>query len=174
MQRMLGLLTAALLALGSAAPAAAQTPAAENTFLIHAKTSLKLDDAQICAVPNVAWAALQKGYRVVILFDASGVTAIKKGGLFGGDRTPLDKAELPERERRSLSEQLGVPLERVPADYGAYVRLLKEKYGVELYANRTMMLLYKIPEDRIDPAVKPVGLAEMIRLFEGANVYVAY
>ena len=50
-----------------------------KTFLIHAKTSLKLDDAQICAVPNVAWAALSKGYKVTILFDASGVTAIKKG-----------------------------------------------------------------------------------------------
>ena len=87
-----------------------------KTFLIHAKTSMSLDDAQICAVPNVAWTARQEGYKVVILFDASGVTAIKKGGVFGGDKSPLDKADLPERERKTLTKQLGVPLERLPGN----------------------------------------------------------
>lgn len=111
---------------------------------------------------------------MTILFDASGVTAIKKGGLFGGDKTPLDKASLPERERDSLASQLGVPLTEVPKDYGEYMRFLKEKKGVSLYANRTMMLLYKIGEEEIDPAFKPVGLEEMVKLFESANVYVAY
>lgn len=144
-----------------------------KTFLIHAKTSLKIDDAQICAVPNVAWTALSKGYEVTILFDASGVTALKKGGLFGGDRTPLDKAALPERERQSLVQQLGVPLESVPHDYGEYIRLLKQK-GVHLFANRTMMLLYKIGEDEIEQAVTPIGLTQMLELFENPDVYVAY
>ena len=144
-----------------------------KTFLIHAKTSLSLDDAQICAVPNVAWTASQQGYRVVILFDASGVTAIKKGGLFGGDQTPLDKAVLPERERKSLTSQLGVSLDSVPHDYGEYLHFLKGK-GIELYANRTMMLLYKIGEDEIDREVTPVGLKKMIELFAQPDVYVAY
>ena len=49
-----------------------------EVFLIHSKTAYSLDDAQICAMPNVALAALQKGYRVIVLFDASGVTSIKK------------------------------------------------------------------------------------------------
>lgn len=144
-----------------------------KNFLIHAKTSLKLDDAQICAVPNVAWTALQEGYKVTILFDASGVTALKKGGLFGGDKNPLDKAALPERERQSLTSQLGVPLESVPRDYGEYIRFLKSK-GVELYANRTMMLLYKIKEGEIEKAVTPVGLKKMLEILQGADVYVAY
>lgn len=144
-----------------------------KTFLIHAKTSLKLDDAQICAVPNVAWAALQEGYRVVILFDASGVTAIKKGGLFGGDKSPLDKADLPERERNSLVKQLGVPLENVPHDYGEYIRFLGSK-GIELYANQTMLLLYKIGTDEIESAVTPIGLKKMVELFENKDVYVVY
>lgn len=148
-------------------------PGDGKTFLIHAKTSMDLDDAQICAVPNVAWTALQEGYRVVILFDASGVTAIKKGGLFGGDKTPLDKAALPERERLSLTEQLGEPLENVPHDYGQYLRFLKAK-GVELYANRTMMLLYKIGEDEIEQAVTPIGLKKMVELFAVPDVYVVY
>jgi peroxiredoxin family protein len=122
----------------------------------------------------VAWAALQKGYEVTILFDASGVTALKKGGMFGGDKSPLDKAELPERERESLTAQLGIPLDQVPHDYGEYVRLLKEKHGVKLYANRTMMLLYKIGEDEIEPAVTPIGLERMVEVLEGPDVYVAY
>lgn len=145
-----------------------------KTFLIHAKTSLKLDDAQICAVPNVAWTALSKGYEVTILFDASGVTSIKKGGLLGGDRTPLDKADLPQREREALALQFGIPLSEVPGDYGEYVRFLKEKKEVSLYANRTMMLLYKIGDDEIEPAVTPLGLEAMVQLFENADVYVAY
>ncbi|GAB4364637.1 MAG: hypothetical protein Kow00128_06480 [Deltaproteobacteria bacterium] len=148
-------------------------PGTGKRFLVHAKTSLKQDDAQICAVPNVAWAALQEGYKVTILFDASGVTSIKRGGWFGGDRTPMDKAALPERERLSLTRQLGVPLDRVPRDYGEYIRFLKSN-GVELYANRTMMLLYKIGDQEIEPAVTPVELKKMAEIFSGADVYVAY
>lgn len=144
-----------------------------RNFLIHAKTSLKIDDAQICAVPNVAWTASQNGFEVTILFDASGVTALKKGGLFGGTKTPLDKAGLPERERQALSAQLAVPLEKVPRDYGEYVHFLKEN-GIKLYANKTMMLLYKIGEDQIDSAVTPVGLQKMIDIFKNADIYVAY
>jgi len=144
-----------------------------KTFLIHIKTSLKLDDAQICAVPNVAWTAMSEGYKVTILFDASGVTALKKGGMFGGEKTPLDKAALPERERTALTKQLGVPLESVPHNYGEYIRLLKQK-GVELYANRTMLLLYKIDEKEIEAVVTPVGLKKMVELFAAPDVYVAY
>ncbi len=147
-----------------------------KTFLIHAKTSLKIDDAQICAVPNVAWTALNKGYDVTILFDASGVTSLKKAGFFGffgGDRSPLDKASLPERERESLSRQLAVPLETVPHDYGEYIRFLKQK-GIRIFANRTMMLLYKIDEKEIEQAVVPIDLDEMVKLFESADIYVAY
>lgn len=167
-----------LLAVGVAVIGLALAPAwadgnAKKTFLIHAKTSLKLDDAQICAVPNVAWAALAQGYQVTILFDASGVTALKKGGLFGGSKTPLDKARLPERERKSLAAQLHEPLENIPHDYGEYLRFLKAK-GVKLVANRTMMLLYKIGEEQIESAVTPIGLEDMARVFKSADVYVAY
>src|SRR5918994_4412942 len=74
-------------------------------ILIHMKTSLAEDDAQICAVPNVAWAALKAGHTVTILVDASAVTSVTKGfswfnRLFRSGRTALDLAKLPERERR--------------------------------------------------------------------------
>lgn len=138
-------------------------------LLIHVKTSLAEDDAQICAVPNVAWAALKAGHRVTILVDASAVTSFTKGfGFFGRlfhpSTTALDRAELPERERLSLSDQIGVPLEQIPHDYGEYFHFLK-KVGVQIYGNRTMMLLYKIDPTDVDDVVTPVPLDRMVELF---------
>ena len=90
--------------------------ASAASILIHMKTSLAEDDAQICAVPNIAWAAVKAGHKVTILVDASAVTSVTKGfgwfrKLIGSESTALDRAGLPERERQSLSEQIGVPLE---------------------------------------------------------------
>jgi len=147
-------------------------------ILIHMKTSLAEDDAQICAVPNVAWAAVKAGHKVTILVDASAVTSVTKGfgwfnGIFRSDSTALDRAALPERERQTLSEQMGVPLEQVPRDYGEYFEFLK-KLGVEIYGNRTMMLLYKIDPARVASAVIPVPLERMVQLFASADRMVVY
>src|SRR2546425_95959 len=130
------------------AQSAAAQQASTSRILIHMKTALAEDDAQICAVPNVAWAAVKAGHKITILVDASAVTSVTKGfgwfnGLFRPDSTALDRAALPERERQSLSQQMGVPLEQVPHDYGEYFDFLK-KMGVEIYGNRTMMVLYQI------------------------------
>lgn len=154
-------------------------PASAERFLIHMKTSLAEDDAQICAVPNVAWAAVKAGHKVTILVDASAVTSVTKGfgwfrGLVGSDSTALDRAALPERERQSLSEQMGVPLEQLPHNYGEYFDFLKNKLGVEIYGNRTMMLLYKIDPARVVSAVTPIPLDRMVQLFSEADRIVAY
>ena len=61
-------------------------------------------------------------------------------GWFGIDSTAMERAELPERERLSLAEQFGVPIEEVPHDHGAYLHFIKEK-GAEIYYNTTMALL---------------------------------
>jgi hypothetical protein len=158
-------------------PAEAQQ-AVPQRILIHMKTSLALDDAQICAVPNVAWTAVKAGHKVTILADASAVTSVTKGfgwfrGLIGSDSTALDRAGLPERERQSLSEQMGVPLEQVPHDYGEYFDFLK-KMGVEIYGNRTMMLLYKIDPARVASAVTPIHLDRMVQLFTSADRILVY
>jgi hypothetical protein len=147
-------------------------------ILIHMKTSLAEDDSQICAVPNVAWAALKAGHKVTILVDASAVTSVAKGfgwfnRMFRPDSTALDRARLPTRERQSLSEQMGVPLEQVPHDYGAYFELLKQM-GVEIYGNRTMMALYKIDPTRIASAVMPIPLQRMVQLFDEADRVIVY
>ncbi len=143
------------------------------TFLFHVKTSLDEDDAQICVAPNVAWAALNKGFEVILLFDGSAVTSVKKGGFLKSAGTDMDRADLPERERKALSEQFNYPLEEIPHNYGEYLHFLK-KLGVKLYINRTMMRLYKIEPEQIDTSLEPVSLPEMIELMKNANFYVAY
>src|SRR5579885_1806880 len=176
------LVSVVILALGSvlAEPAAVEAhDVAATRILIHMKTSLAEDDAQICAVPNVAWAAVKAGHKVTILVDASAVTSVTKGvgwfrRLIGSDSTALDRADLPERERQSLAEQMGVPLEQIPHNYGEYFDFLKNKLGVDIYGNRTMMLLYKIDPARVAAAVTPVPLARMVDLFAAADRIVVY
>ena len=151
--------------------------AAAEHVLIHVKTALSVDDAQICAVPNVAWATLAEGNQVTLLFDASAVTSVTKGfgwrGWFGSETTAMDRAALPERERESLSRQFGVPLDGVPRNYGEYLAFLKGK-GVELYYNRTMALLYNIAPETIDSNLTPVGLKEMADLFGSVDRSIGY
>lgn len=143
------------------------------------KTSLAEDDAQICAVPNVAWAAVKAGHHVTILVDASAVTLVTKGfgwfrRLIGTETTTLDRAGLPERERQSLSEQMSVLLEQVWHNYGGYFDYLKDKLGVEIYGNRTMMLLDQIDPARVASSVTPIPLAKMVELFASADRVIVY
>lgn len=176
------LVTVLILALGSFLLEAATVEAQEvsaKRILIHMKTSLALDDAQICAVPNVAWAAVKAGHKVTILVDASAVTSVTKGfgwfrKLTGAETTALDRAGLPERERQSLSEQMSVPLEETPHNYGEYFDFLKNKLGVEIYGNQTMMLLYRIDPARVATSVTPISLARMVQLFEAAERILVY
>src|SRR2546425_3724167 len=158
--------------------AAGAQPAAPQRILIHMKTALSLDDAQLCAVPNVAWAAVTAGHKVTILVDASAVTSVTRGfgwfrRLMGSDTTALDRAGLPERERKSLAEQIGVPIEKVPHNYGEYFDFLK-KMGIEIYGNRTMMLLYNIDPGRVASAVIPIPLERMVELFASADRIIVY
>ncbi len=145
--------------------------------LIHVRTALSVDDAQICAVPNVAWATLSEGDQVSLLFDASAVTSVTKGfgwrGWFGSETTAMDRAALPERERESLAEEFRVPLDTVPRNYGEYLTFLKGK-GVKLYYNRTMALLYNIDPETIDSRLTPLGLKEMTALFGSVDRSIGY
>lgn len=169
-----GMFMALILSIGLGA-----IPASAASILIHMKTSLAEDDAQICAVPNVAWAAVKAGHKVTILVDASAVTSVTKGfgwfrKLIGTKTTALDRAGLPERERQSLSEQMGVSLEQIPHNYGEYFDYLKDKLGVEIYGNRTMMLLYNIDPARVTSSVTPVPLGKMVDLFASADQLIVY
>jgi hypothetical protein len=68
---------------------------------------------------------------------------------------------------------MGVPLDQVPHHYGEYFDFLKTM-GVEIYGNRTMMLLYKIDPARVASAVNPIGLDRMVQLFDSADRIIVY
>ena len=63
--------------------AVAQQPSPLH-ILVHMKTSLAEDDAQICAVPNVAWASVNAGHQVSALYEI----VLHPGA---GSATPLAK-----------------------------------------------------------------------------------
>jgi hypothetical protein len=68
---------------------------------------------------------------------------------------------------------MGVPLEKVPHNYGEYFHFLKKR-GVEIYGNQTMMLLYNIDLSQVDSSVSPLPLKEMVELFSSADQIVVY
>lgn len=111
-----------------------------ETFLVHLKTSLKKDDAQICVAYNVIWAALEEGFRVNVLVDADAINTFKMGWLGKDD---IEKFKIPERLRIELAEQFSLSLETVPKTYGQYLFLLRDK-GAEFYINTGFLIVSKI------------------------------
>jgi len=166
-----------LLASGLVAPGSSYAQAGPQAVILHVKTALSVDDAQICVVPNVAWAALAEGREVTIVFDGSAVTSVAKGygwrGWIGYTSTAMERAGLPERERQSLARQFGIPLKKVPRNYGEYLHFVKAK-GARTFYNSTMALLYKISPEKMDSALKSVGLKEMLKILETPGTYLVY
>jgi hypothetical protein len=146
-------------------------------LVLHVKTALSVDDAQICVVPNVAWAALAGGRAVTIVFDGSAVTSVARRygwrGWLGIDSTAMDRAALPERERKALAKQFDVSLETVPHNYGQYLHFVKDR-GAKLYYNTTMAMLYKIPPARIDSALSPLDLKALLAVLTTDSDYLVY
>ena len=114
--------------------------AAKETFLVHLKTSLKKDDAQICVAYNIMWAALKEGYHVKVLVDADAVNTFKIGWRGKDD---IEKYKIPENLRQALSEQFDVPIDSVPKTYGEFLHMLKDK-GAEFYVNAGFLIVSKI------------------------------
>ena len=147
-----------------------------ETFLIHLKTSLKKDDAQICVAYNVIWAALEEGYKVKVLVDADAINTFKIGW-FGKD--DIEKYKIPERLRVALAEQFSVSLDTVPKTYGEFLTLLRDK-GAEFFINSGFLIVSKIgtPEDLLGKISSkfftPVTLREMVRMRSDADHYMAY
>jgi len=171
------ILTALSLLFLSLASVTVAMAAEPRPLVLHVKTALSVDDAQICVVPNIAWAALSQGRPVSIVFDGSAVTSIAKGfgwrGWLGIKSTAMGRAALPERERLSLVKQLKVPLQTVPHNYGEYLHFLKKK-GVKIVYNRTMAVLYKIPAENVDAAARPISLKELLTELQTTGDYLVY
>jgi len=161
---------------GLAAPSVPAYGAESETFLVHLKTSLKKDDAQICVAYNVIWAALKEGFNVKVLVDADAINTFKVGW-FGKDG--IEKYRIPERLRKELAQQFAVPLGEVPGTYGEYLNFLHRK-GAEFYINTGFLIVSKIgaPDDPLEKVsakfFTPVTLKEMIRMRADADHYIAY
>jgi len=150
--------------------------AEKETVLVHLKTSLGHDDAQICVAYNMIWAALDSGLAVDVLVDADAINTFKVGWL---GKDAIEGYPLPERLRVSLAGQFGVELKDVPETYGRFIEMLHEM-GAEFYVNTAFLVLAKI-EERMGETknlsvefFKPVTLKEMLALITGADHYVVY
>ncbi len=148
----------------------------KETFLIHLKTSLKKDDAQICVAYNVMWAALEEGHKVQVLVDADAINTYKMGW---NGKDDIEGYKIPEHLRQALSKQFNVSLDTVPKTYGDFIVMLKER-GVEYYVNTGFLIVSKIgsPDDPLEKVsnkfFKPVTLKEMVKMRIDAKYYMAY
>lgn len=157
-------------------PLSSMAEKGEEIFLVHLKTSLKKDDAQICVAYNIMWAALEEGKKVKVLVDADAINTYKMGW---GGKDDIEEFKVPENLRKALAMQFGVGLENVPKAYGEFLTMLKDR-GVEFYINSGFLIVSKIgtPEDLLGKVsakfFKPVTLKEMVQLMSEAKYYMAY
>jgi hypothetical protein len=174
MRRIILIIVAVVFASLMIAPA---IPAADGEiFLVHLKTSLKKDDAQICVAYNIMWAALEEGKRVQVLVDADAINTFKIGW---GGKDDIEGFKIPENLRQALAEQFEVSLASVPKTYGDFLLMLKDR-GVEFYINNGFLIVSKIgtPGELLKKVsakfFQPVTLKEMVRLRTAADYYMAY
>lgn len=148
----------------------------KKTILFHLKTGFKQDDAQICVAYNEIWAAIEEGFMVDVLIDASAVNTYKRG-FFGKDS--LEDYKLPEGMRGLLATQFKVSLADVPKVYGTYLKMLHNK-GAVFYINSEMLITAGIARDENDlekvsaKFFKPIGMKDIIRLRTATDYYIAY
>ena len=157
-------------------PFSSMADTGKEVFLIHLKTSLKKDDAQICVAYNIMWAALEEGKTVKVLIDADAINTFKIGWRGKDD---IEGYKIPDNLRKVLADQFKVGLEIVPKTYGDFLVMLKGK-GVEFYINTGFLIVSKIgtPDNLLGKLsakfFKPITLKEMVRLRTEAKYYMAY
>jgi hypothetical protein len=145
----------------------------QHSLLVHVKTLLDSGTDRTRLVPDVIAAALQKGYKVVLLFDDEGVLSLKMGRWFGGHSTPLDRVDITEKERQHLAGLLGTTPDGIPDIYGSLLHFFKGR-GVAVYVNMQALRYRGIDDDHFDHAAKAVGEDRIVELLAGADRYVAY
>lgn len=150
--------------------------AEQEIFLVHLKTSLEKDDAQICVAYNIMWAAVEEGYDVKVLVDADAINTFKVGWRGKDD---IEGYKIPDTLRQALAKQFDLPLTSIPETYGSFLKMLKEK-GVQFYINTGFLMVSKIgtPNEPLKKVsqkfFKPITLKEMVKLRGEAEYYMAY
>jgi hypothetical protein len=148
-------------------------PVPERTLLVHVKTLLDSGNDRTVLVPRMIAAAIHKGHTVVLLFDAEGVLSLKTGRWFGGHSTPLDRADITEKERQHLAGLLGTTPDGIPDIYGSLLHYFKGR-GVAVYVNKQALRYRDIDDDHFDRAAEAVEAERIVELLAGADDYVAY
>jgi hypothetical protein len=172
------------------------TEAAGRKVFLHLKTGITQDDNQMCVAFNVALAALEAGDQVEMFFDAAAVFDLQNaetGGATGTTQpaskptsqpagegeTPYNlRYELPEKLKKILAEQFGIPVGKLPADYYGYLKMLQDK-GATLTFNGTMAHLVSLSDsvkgrEKVAPIATPLSLKELVEHRGQADVYFVY
>lgn len=146
-----------------------------SRVLIHMKIGMKHDDNPACVAFNVAWAALEAGKNVDILYDAGAVFDLQIPGAGAtsqptsrpatgpasmpasqpsthhptGDHPPdmpySLRYALPPKLKQILADQFGVPTQNLPATYYDYLKMLKDR-GANIYVNAGMAHLVSLTD----------------------------
>jgi len=155
------------------AAASAKEKGSGTVLLVHVTTPLDGDTDRTTLVFRIVAGALKKGQRVVLLFDAEGVSSLRMGRWFGGHSTPLDRAAIAGQERRDLAALLGTSVDGIPDIYGSLLHFLKGR-GVSVYVNKRALELHGIGADHYDHAAEPVDEEKALDLLGRANAYLSY
>jgi hypothetical protein len=148
-------------------------PTTNKTIVLHITTVPGDDPGRFYSIARMTVTALDKGHRVIMLFDGEGARSVKLGSWYGGDTSLLDKLDIPDSERMILAKDLGLTTASTPSNYGELMRLFRGK-GVALYVNRDMMRPLDITEEEYDTVFVPVGPDKMLEIMEDADMYVSY
>ncbi|MEI6856249.1 hypothetical protein [Psychrilyobacter sp.] len=150
---------------------------AQEKYVVHIKTDLSKDDAQICVAYNVILSALNKRYAVSAIIDASAVNTYKKKTFRNYDS--IERYKIPERLRVELYNQFNLKKENVPETYGEFLDLLIEK-GANFYVNSTMIVLAKVSENFNDnnslsnPNFKIITVDDIVDIVKNSDHYIVY
>ena len=148
----------------------------KEAYVVHIKTSLSKDDAQICVAYNFIQAALKTGYSVSVIIDASAVNTYKRGWR---GRDKLEKYKLPERLRQELAREFDMQIDKVPRTYGEYLSYLIGQ-GAKFYINGAMLVVSGISKKYGDTsslsseAFEVIDLKEIVKMISSGDHYVVY
>jgi hypothetical protein len=145
----------------------------ERIVLVHVKTLLDSGNDRTVLVPRVIAAALQKGRKVILLFDSDGVQSLKTGGWFGGDSTPLDRVDITEKERQHLAGLLGTTPDGIPDIYGSLLHFFKGR-EVAVYVNKKALRYRGIDDYHFDHVAEAIEEDRIVELLTRADRYIAY
>ena len=143
-----------------------------KNIVFQIKTGLSVDDAQICEAFNIVLAAVQAGARVDVLFSGSASFDLV------GETSKLEKTGIPERLRKLIAYQSGLPLEDIPFNYKEYLTLIHDR-GATIYVNAAFNVVIGASDQvmQANPGyayVTPITYAGVAKIISQNDVNIVY